>query len=133
MMARVQETPMPDQRPATLTLGVAATRASRMVGQRELELVADAVLDIAPDWSVELCGVDGPDRCLAVMPEDADDMAGPTFIIQSTRDGVRLDQMRFDAIQLIAERATLAEIVPILRGRLACLSLIAAPAHDLKH
>lgn len=124
---------MPDPTPVLYPTRSAVSRAARMVGERELGLVADAVLDIAPDWSVELCGTDVSDCCLAVIPEGADDMLGPTFLIRATPDCVRLEQLRFDELRPLAEGEDLAVILPILRGQLASLSLPSAPGLRLKH
>lgn len=132
-MARGQEILMPDRTPALTPTPIAASRAVRLLGERELALLSAAVVDVAPDWSVDLCGTDTHDRSLVVMPEGADDMIGPTFMIHAVNGAIRLDQLRFDEVMILAERAHLSEIVHILRGRLASLSLMAVSASTLRH
>lgn len=124
---------MSDRTPAIAPTPAATRGAARLMGERELALLSAAVADIAPDWSVELCGTDYHDRSLLVMPEGADDMIGPTFMVHAVNGAVRLDQLRFDDIQILAERAHLSEIVQILRGRLASLSLMAVSTSTLRH
>ncbi len=132
-MARGQENLMSDRTPALTSTPTEASRAVRLLGERELALLSAAVVDIAPDWSVELCGTDTHDRSLLVMPEGADDMIGPTFMIHAVNGAIRLDQLRFDDIQILAERAHLSEIIHILRVRLASLSLMAVSASTTRH
>ena len=57
-MARGQEILMPDRTPALTPTPIAASRAVRLLGERELALLSAAVVDVAPDWSVDLCGTD---------------------------------------------------------------------------
>lgn len=124
---------MPDHAPVGTLHRSTVLRTTHSLGERERGIVAEAVFDAAPDWSVELCGADSPDCCLLVMPEAADDMLGPTFIIHAAQGTVRLDQLRFDELEPLAERADLAEIIQILRGRLAHLSLMALPVSGTMH
>jgi hypothetical protein len=91
------------------------------------------VQTIAPEWSVEFCGSDCDDRCLAVMPAAADDMLGPTFILHFVNDRVRLDQLRFDEVQPVVQGATLRDAITILRGRLASLVLLTGASLAVRH
>lgn len=105
---------------------------SRM-GAREHADVADAVMEIAPDWSVELCGITLDDRCLVVMPDDGDDMTGPTFIIRRTGATVVMEEMRWDECHPVAAGADLHAVIRDLRGRLRMAVMQVPVASRLRH
>jgi len=70
--------------PMPLLSDAKAARPTRGSGLGESELLRanNAILPIVPDWCVELCGSDSADCALVVMPEDAGDEIGPTYIIR---------------------------------------------------
>jgi hypothetical protein len=107
-----------------------APRPAPTLGERDLERVADAIADIAPDWTVELAGADRVDLSLVVMPEDADDELGPTYVIWRDGGSVRLDQYHRDVVAPLASRPDMGDILRLLRGY---LGMAAVPRHAARH
>ncbi len=105
----------------------------RELGRRELHLVSDLVLHVAPEWSVELSGDAPTDRSVVVMPQAADDMVGPTFVIRATPTGVRLDQVQWDQYSTILDRSNLRHVLSVLRARLRVLSTVTRPPNAVLH
>lgn len=103
------------------------------IGTREHADVADAVMEIAPDWSVELCGVTLDDRCVVVMPEDGDDMTGPTYIIRRSGSLVVLEEMRWDECHVIAACGDLHDAIRHLSAGLRMAESQVAVASRLRH
>jgi len=103
------------------------------LGPREHADVSDAVMDVTADWSVELCGVSLDDRSLVVMPEDGDDMTGPTFIIRRAGAMVVMEEMRWDECRTVAACTDLHELIHDLRGRLRLAMMQVPVASRLRH
>jgi hypothetical protein len=93
--------------------------AVKPLGYNELCVVADAVADVAPHWSVELSGSALGESSLVIMPEGADDLIGPTFVVHQDRAGFRLDQFQWDTLSGIGAYASLYDA---MRAVLACLA-----------
>ena len=75
--------------------------------------------DVAPEWSVELQGICADEASLVVLPEDGDDAKGPSFMISRETYGFRIDQVHWDVVTEIGVFAAMADIVRVLRLRLA--------------
>ena len=99
------------------------------LSERHRAAVSSAVRSVAPEWRVELCGWTQNDHALAVMPEDADDGDGPTFIIHWSEDRLMLDQMQWDEYRGLGEYRSLAAVIADLRGHIVALSSIGPGAH----
>lgn len=110
-----------------------SSASSREIGQRELNLVSDLVLRVAPDWSVELSGDVTADRSLVVMPHEADDRMGPTFVIRLATNGMRLDQVQWDQYTTLLQAANMRRVLNILRTRLSALANVAIPPNVVLH
>lgn len=95
-------------------------------GYHDLNLVADAVLDVAPDWSVELSGMETGDSSLVIMPPEADDMIGPTFLLRRTTLSVHLDQLHWDEYSPVATIPSIDHAIASLRARLLALGMATA-------
>ena len=98
-----------------------------------MSLVSDLVLQVAPDWSVELSGDAHADRSVVVMPQAADDMVGPTFVIRTTSAGIRLDQVQWDQYSTILDHSNLRHVLSVLRSRLSVLSTMTRPPNAVLH
>ena len=66
------------------------------IGFSELSWVAEAIADIAPDWSVELSQAFAGESNLVIMPEEADDTIGPTFVIYQDAGKFCIDQVQWE-------------------------------------
>jgi hypothetical protein len=105
----------------------------RGLGESELVRASRAILPIVPHWCVELCGSDSTDRALVVMPDDADDLVGPTYIVRYEAGQFQLEQMRFDILEAIAEADQFEEMIGILRGRVGSHALMVMGKTALCH
>jgi hypothetical protein len=85
------------------------------LGQRELILLADAVASVAPNWSVELCHVFSEGAHLVIMPEDANDVLGPTLIIRHASDAYYLDQFHWDHYKELGTFTDISKLVSTVR------------------
>ncbi|HVY15773.1 MAG TPA: hypothetical protein VHB27_11110 [Rhodopila sp.] len=63
---------------------------------RDLLVVEAMLADVAPRWVVEMHGVEIDDTSLIVVPEDGEDMIGPSFIISTHKHGYQLDRVHWD-------------------------------------
>src|SRR6185312_15031507 len=102
----------------TRAIGQCRSSANGTLGQRDLTLVSKAVGAVAPDWSVELHYVCSGDANLVIMPEDADDALGPTFIIRRAGGALCLDQFHWDDYSQIGSYAHLHDAVDVVRTHL---------------
>ncbi|HXT80106.1 MAG TPA: hypothetical protein VN702_11105 [Acetobacteraceae bacterium] len=98
----------------------------------DVAMMAAAIADVAPDWSVELQGICADEASLIMLPETADDAIGPSFVVQKAACGFRLDQFHWDAYSEIGAFSTMDEVVHAVRAK---LELIAAtrPISLLRH
>ncbi len=113
---------MPIQNAAHWLVGnLCEDQSDLSVGQHDLALVTEMVTDVAPDWSVELAGDSASDSSVVVMPLDADDRLGPTFIIRHVGRSVHLDALQWDECLHVATVPTVRHAIESLRVRLAAL------------
>lgn len=92
-----------------------------------------AMMEIAPDLSVELHGVCADAAFLILLPEDGDDAKGPSFMISRETFGFRLDQVHWDAVTEVGVFASLNDVVTVLGVRLAAFPDGTAPASVTVH
>jgi hypothetical protein len=94
----------------------------------DLDVVLGLLADIAPGWSAEL-NCTGPDEStIVVLPEGANDLIGPVFVLQRSLGGVQLDQFRWDEYRKLGGFRSLDLALAALRARL--VPLAARPAPD---
>jgi hypothetical protein len=125
MRVPLHERPRTDHRRRSLT--------PKPIGYNDLCLVADAIADVAPDWTVELsCTLPG-DANIVIMPEGADDLIGPTFLVYQDRNSFHLDQFQWDILSCVGDYSCLRDAVLAV---VACLTHLSAtsPIHStLRH
>jgi hypothetical protein len=84
----------------------------------DLDVVHAALAEMAPRWTAEL-NQTGPDETtIVVMPEGANDLIGPTFILHRDRGRVQLDQFRWDEYRKLGGFRSLDEALSAMRVRL---------------
>lgn len=92
------------------------------IGYSELSLVAEAIADIAPDWSVELSQAFAGESNLVIMPDEADDTIGPTFVIYQDAGKFCIDQVQWDESNPIGIYPNLPTATQAVAIRLANLT-----------
>jgi hypothetical protein len=99
----------------------------------DLSRFADAVAQFVPDWSVELRRTSNGEAVLVMMPDDADDLIQPIFVVR--RDGVSLllELFQWDTQSAVGTYATLREVACSVRAILAHLSAAIMPGSMLRH
>lgn len=115
------------------TQDLAFTIGVRPIGAADLNFVEQAMMEIAPELSVELHGMCADDAFLIVLPEDGDDAKGPSFMISRETFGFRLDQVHWDAVAEVGVFASLNDVVSVLGVQLAVFPNGAAPASVTVH
>lgn len=81
------------------------------ISLRDLQIVEAMLADVAPQWTVELHGVSVDDTSLIILPEDGEDALGPSFTINSSDFGLRLDQIHWDELTEIGSFTSLSAAV----------------------
>ena len=100
----------------------------------DLDVVLDLLADVAPDWSAEL-NCSSPDcSTIVVLPEGANHLLGPAFVLHRDDGRVRLDQFRWDKYRQLGVFQTFDGALAALRVRLVGLAAGSepdqiAPAH----
>ena len=89
------------------------------IGGADLDFVQRALADAAPSWSVELEGICADEATLVLLPEDGDDANGPSFMISQENYLFRLDQVHWDVMTELGSFASIADLIIVLRERLA--------------
>ncbi|MSO99898.1 MAG: hypothetical protein EXR07_02425 [Acetobacteraceae bacterium] len=87
----------------------------------DLNRVRVAVAEIAPRWSAELNQASLDDSTIVVLPEGANDLLGPAFVLHRTGGRVHLDQFRWDEYRKLGGFGSLDEALSVMRARLALL------------
>jgi hypothetical protein len=103
------------------------------LGEADLLLVRRALMEIAPDWSVDLVGVCSEEATLVLLPEDGDDAMGPSFVISREACGLRVDQVHWDGLTEVGRFDSMYDVLDALRIRLAFFVAGAAPASVTLH
>ena len=81
-----------------------------------------ALLDrIAPGWSAELNQTCPTDSTIVVMPEGANDLIGPSFVLHWHEGRIRLDQFHWDEYRKLGAFASLEDALATMRERLVPL------------
>jgi hypothetical protein len=84
----------------------------------DLDVVHAVLANMAPRWTAEL-NQTGPDEStIVVMPEGANDLIGPTFILHRDCGRVQLDQFRWDEYRKLGGFQSLDEALSAMRVRL---------------
>jgi hypothetical protein len=87
----------------------------------DLNVVRATLREIAPGWSAELNQA-GPDEAtIVVMPEGANDLIGPAFVLHRLPGRVQLDQFRWDEYRKLGGFHCLDDALAAMRARLVPL------------
>jgi hypothetical protein len=87
----------------------------------DLDVVLGVVAEVAPRWSAELNQGGPEESTIVVMPEGANDLIGPAFVLHRTHGRVHLDQFRWDEYRGLGAFASLDDALAVLRARLVPL------------
>jgi hypothetical protein len=111
----------------------AYTLPVRPICEADLALMQGAMAEIAPGWSVELCGICADEATLVLLPEDGDDAMGPGFMISREPYGYRLDQVHWEVLTEFGVFPSLNDVVAALDMRLAVSEPMTIPASVTIH
>jgi hypothetical protein len=111
--------------PAAVTL--------RPLGKAELTWIRRSMADIAPEWAAELQGICADEATLVLVPDGGDDAIGPSFVISRETFGLRVDQVHWDLATEVGTFASLAQVMEVLRLRLAFCTGDSVPASCTVH
>jgi hypothetical protein len=87
----------------------------------DLDVVAGMLSEIAPGWSAELNHASADESTIVVIPEGANDLVGPAFVLHRSQGRVQLDQFRWDEYRKLGGFRSLDEALAALRTRLVPL------------
>ena len=93
----------------------------------DLDAVDGMLAEIAPRWSAELTQAAIDESTIVVMPEGANDLIGPAFVLHRTHGRVHLDQFRWDEYRKLGGYRSLDDALAALRTRLVQLGSKGAP------
>ena len=103
------------------------------LGEADLVYLRRAMGEIAPDWAVELEGLCAQETTLVVVPEDGDDIMGPSFVISRETYGLRVNQVHWDTVTEVGVFASLNDVITALQVRLAFCTDMTVPASVTLH
>ena len=92
--------------------------APAVVTWDDLDAVLSLLTEIAPRWSAELNSSGPNDATIVILPEGANDLIGPAFVLHRSEGRVPLDQFRWDEYRKLGGFLTLDEALAVLRARL---------------
>jgi hypothetical protein len=84
----------------------------------DLDVVLGLLAEIAPRWSAELNQAAFDESTIVIMPEGANDVIGPAFVLHRFDGRVHLDQFRWDEYRKLGGFRSLDEALAALRARL---------------
>jgi hypothetical protein len=88
------------------------------LGSRRRAQLAAALAGCAPNWSVELHYAEDGEPAIVVMPDDPDDIVGPTLIVHNSGSAFNLDELCSDQYRRLGEDLAWGDIVRAVRIRL---------------
>lgn len=103
---------------------------SALLSWDDLDLVLGVLAEIAPSWSAELNQSGPDDSTIVVVPEGANDLIGPAFVLHRSHGRVQLDQFRWDEYRKLGGYFSLQDALAALRARLVPLVSSRPPASD---
>jgi hypothetical protein len=87
----------------------------------DLDVVLGMLAEAAPGWSAELNQTCPDESTIVVIPEGANDLIGPAFVLHRSRGRVHLDQFRWDEYRKLGGFRSLDDALAAMRARLAPL------------
>jgi hypothetical protein len=94
-----------------------------LLNWHDLDAVTDVLAEVAPAWSAELNRASADESTIVVMPEGANDLIGPAFVLHRYNGRVHLDQFRWDEYRKLGGFRSLEEALAVLRRRLVSLRM----------
>jgi hypothetical protein len=85
------------------------------LGVADLQTMMEALFDVAPTWTAELHGICLNEASLIIMPEGAEDLLGPSFILSRENFGYRVDQVHWDAMTEVGAFSNFGDAVSAIR------------------
>jgi hypothetical protein len=95
---------------------------SPILTRDDLHVVVDLLAEIAPGWSAELNCASVDEATIVVLPEGANDLIGPAFVLHRGDGLVRLDQFRWDEYRKLGAFHSMDRALAALRARLVPLA-----------
>jgi hypothetical protein len=96
----------------------------------DLDVVLALLAEVAPGWSAELNCSSPDESTIVVLPEGANDLIGPAFVLHRDDERVRLDQFRWDEYRQLGVFQTFDGALATLRARLVPLAARPAPEFE---
>jgi hypothetical protein len=93
----------------------------------DLDVVLELLTEIAPGWSAELNHASPDESTIVIIPEGANDLIGPAFVLHRSNGRVQLDQFRWDEYRKLGGFRSLDDALRALRARLVPLVNQSAP------
>ena len=84
----------------------------------DLDVVLGVLAETAPGWSAELNQTCLDESTIVVMPEGANDVFGPAFVLHRDGGVVRLDQFRWDEYRKLGAFRCLDDALAAMRARM---------------
>jgi hypothetical protein len=84
----------------------------------DLDVVLALLAEVAPGWSAELNQASPDESTIVAIPEGANDLIGPAFVLSRSMGRVQLDQFRWDEYRKLGGFRDLEEALAVLRARL---------------
>jgi hypothetical protein len=89
--------------------------------------------EVAPGWTVELQGFCADEANLILLPDEGEDLNGPSFAVSRESYGFRVDQVQWDEMTEVGIYASLREVLDIICRRLAFCAGTARPGSVTLH
>ena len=93
----------------------------------DLDVVQRLLTELAPGWSAQLNQASPDESTIVVIPEGANDLIGPAFVLHRSGGRVHLDQFRWDEYRKLGGFRSLDDALPALRARISLLVSRSAP------
>jgi hypothetical protein len=91
------------------------TSAHESLGPEQCDRVAAAVVELLPDWSVELHHDELRKPMIVIQPENLDDAIGPTLIIYRDKAAFHLEELRWDTYRKLGHYRLWANVLRAVR------------------
>jgi len=99
-------------------LSVPAAGSLEPLGPGQRQHLAAVVAGLGPTWSVELHYDMFGKATLVVLPEDLDDVIGPTLIIHADQSAFHVEELCGEAYRKLGEHRAWADVLRAVRVRL---------------
>ena len=80
--------------------------------------LAAVIAEVVPDWVVQLHYDEHGKAAIVIMPENPDDVVGPTLIVYTSGSAFHLDELHCDAYRRLCEHRGWTDILRAVQIRL---------------